>query len=72
MVFILTPEDSEKIIVAKIKLFLKTNGLNISQKNTKITTPTNGFDFLGWHFKVLLDGRFRSTPSKKNYKTAIN
>jgi RNA-directed DNA polymerase len=71
MVFFLKPKDSANEVLDKIKAFLKTRGLNISQKKTKMTATTTGFDFLGWHFKVLPDGRFRSTPSKKNYKNVI-
>ncbi len=71
MVFFLKPKDSANEVLDKVKAFLKLRGLNISQKKTKITATTNGLDFLGWHFQVLPDGRFRSTPSKKNYKNVI-
>lgn len=27
-----------------------------------------GFNFLGWHFKVQTNGKFRSTPSEENFK----
>lgn len=39
-----------------------------SQKKTKLTAATDGFDFLGWHFKVQTNGRFRSFPSVDNFK----
>lgn len=68
MVFIFKTQDSENEVVDKRKAFLKLRGLNISQNKAKITTATSGFDFLGWHFKVLADGRFQSTPSKKTMK----
>ena len=71
MVFILKTQDSENEVVDKIKAFLKLRGLNISQNKTKITTATSGFDFLNWQFKVLADGRFQSTPCKKNYETIV-
>jgi hypothetical protein len=71
MVFILKPKDSENEVFSKIKTFLKARGLNISQKKTKTTTTTSGFDFFGWHFKTHLDGKFTCTPSKKNYKNGI-
>ncbi|MHC5733137.1 MAG: group II intron maturase-specific domain-containing protein, partial [Nostoc sp.] len=35
---------------------------------TKVTATTDGFDFLGWHFKVQKNGKFRSTPSVDNFK----
>jgi 5-methylcytosine-specific restriction endonuclease McrA len=43
--------------------------MNISPEKTKITATTDGFDFLGWHFKVQSNGKFRSQPSEDNYKT---
>ena len=42
--------------------------MNVSERKTKITATTNGFDFLGWHFKVQKNGKFRSTPSEENFK----
>ncbi|MHC5720196.1 MAG: group II intron maturase-specific domain-containing protein, partial [Nostoc sp.] len=38
------------------------------QKKTKVTAATDGFDFLGWHFKVQKNGKFKSTPSVDNFK----
>jgi hypothetical protein len=34
----------------------------------KVTAATDGFNFLGWNFKVQSNGKFRSTPSVDNYK----
>ena len=68
MVFILKPKDDEKEILNRIKKFLAERGLNISQKKTKLTATTNGFDFLGWHFKIQKNGKFRCTPSEENYQ----
>ncbi|MBW4635024.1 MAG: hypothetical protein KME30_24925 [Iphinoe sp. HA4291-MV1] len=42
--------------------------MNISQKKTKVTATTDGFDFLGWHFKVQSNGKFVCVPSMNNYK----
>ncbi len=42
--------------------------MRVSEKKTKITAATDGFDFLGWHFKVKGNGKFRSTPSVDNFK----
>jgi hypothetical protein len=36
------------------------------------STTTDGFDFLGWQFKVQKNGKFRSTPSVDNYGGDIN
>lgn len=68
MVFILKPEDNAERILDKVKQFLANRGMNISQEKTKVTATTDGFDFLGWHFRVQFNGKFRSHPSEDNYK----
>jgi RNA-directed DNA polymerase len=69
MVIILRPQDNAEAILKKISEFLAKRGMNISEKKTKITATTDGFNFLGWHFKVQNNGKFRSTPSVDNFKT---
>ncbi|MHC5720410.1 MAG: group II intron maturase-specific domain-containing protein, partial [Nostoc sp.] len=51
-----------------ISEFLRKRGMNVSQKKTKVTAATEGFDFLGWHFKVQSNGKFRCIPSVNNFK----
>ncbi|MHC5771860.1 MAG: group II intron reverse transcriptase/maturase [Nostoc sp.] len=68
MVIILRPEDDAIEILERISEFLRKRGMNVSQKKTKVTAATDGFDFLGWHFKVQSNGKFRSTPSVDNFK----
>lgn len=68
MVIILRPEDNAIEILERISEFLRKRGMNVSQKKTKITAATDGFDFLGWHFKVQKNGKFRSIPSVDNFK----
>ena len=68
MVIILRPEDNAIEILERISEFLRKRGMIISQKKTKVTAATDGFDFLGWHFKVQKNGKFRSTPSVENFK----
>uniref|UniRef100_UPI0038BAF7A1 reverse transcriptase domain-containing protein n=1 Tax=Mastigocladopsis repens TaxID=221287 RepID=UPI0038BAF7A1 len=51
MVFFLKPKDNATKILEKINQFLADRGMNISEKKTKITASTDGFDFLGWHNK---------------------
>ena len=69
MVVILKPKDDAKIILDKISQFLAQRGMNVSEKKTKLTATTDGFDFLGWHFKVQTNGKFRCVPSVENFKT---
>jgi 5-methylcytosine-specific restriction endonuclease McrA len=68
MVIILKPEDDATAILEKISEFLAQRGMNVSEKKTKITATTDGFDFLGWHFKVQNNGKFRCVPSVDNFK----
>ena len=68
MVIILRPQDDAKEILEQINQFLATRGMNVSQKKTKITAATDGFDFLGWHFRVQSNGKFKSVPSVDNFR----
>lgn len=69
MVIILKPEDDANAIMEKIVQFLAVRGLELNYEKTAITAVTDGFDFLGWNFKVDPKTRkFRSTPSEDNFK----
>ena len=67
MVIIIKPKDNVLEIRKSIDEFLSKRGMNVSKKKTKLTAAINGFDFLGWHFKVLPDKRYYSSPSKQSY-----
>lgn len=71
MVIILRPEDDATEILERISEFLRKRGMNVSQKKTKITAATDGFDFLGWNFKVQKNGKFRCSPSVDNFKAFL-
>jgi RNA-directed DNA polymerase len=68
MVFFLKPKDDAEKLLNKIVEFLAQKGLNVKASKTKLVSSTDGFDFLGWHFKVQRNGKFRSTPSEENFK----
>ena len=68
MVFVLKPNDNAELILDKISQFLAERGMKVSEKKTKLTASTDGFDFLGWHFKVQSNGKFRCVPSVDNFK----
>jgi RNA-directed DNA polymerase len=68
MVIILKPQDDANEILERISQFLAERGMKVNEKKTFITATTDGFDFLGWHFKVQNNGKFRCTPSVENYK----
>ncbi len=69
MVIFLKPGEDEDLILNNISQFLAARGMKVSERKTKITATTDGFDFLGWHFKVQKNGKFKSTPSVENFKT---
>lgn len=69
MVFILKPEDNAGKILAKVEEFLAQRGLKIKSSKTKLVDATEGFDFLGWHFRVQSNGKFRCVPSSDNFES---
>ncbi len=68
MVVFIKPDENADEILTKIKEFLAQRGLNIKQSKTRLVFSTDGFDFLGWHFRVQENGKFRSVPSEENFQ----
>lgn len=68
MVFFLKPNDNAELILDKITKFLAQRGLNVKASKTKLVSATDGFNFLGWHFKVQKNRKFRCVPSVDNFK----
>jgi len=68
MVFILKPKDDAEKILERVSEVLTSRGLRIKPSKTRLVSTTDGFDFLGWHFKVQSNGKFRSVPSEDNFK----
>ena len=66
-VFICKPKADTIKLRRDIDEFLKSRGLRINEDKTETRKATEGFDFLGWRFRVNSRGTFKSTPSKKNY-----
>ncbi|WP_309731631.1 reverse transcriptase domain-containing protein [Chamaesiphon sp. OTE_75_metabat_556] len=68
MVIILKPSDNAESILEEISAFLSARAMKVSERKTKVTATTDGFDFLGWHFKVQSNGKFRCVPSMDNHR----
>jgi RNA-directed DNA polymerase len=72
--FVITGSSKELLeneVRPLVEKFLAARGLVLSEKKTKITHVTEGFDFLGWnvrYFKRMLLTR----PSKKNAKAFLD
>ena len=68
MVILLKSKDDAEAVLEKVSNFLAKRGLKVSVEKTKLTATTDGFDFLGWHFRVQGNGKFRCVPSVDNFK----
>ncbi len=66
-VFICKTEADTTRLREDIDKFLESRGLKINEAKTKVSKATDGFDFLGWRFRVNSREVFKSTPSSKNY-----
>lgn len=72
MVFILQPNECKTTLLAKVEDFLSSRGLKANKAKTRFVSPLDGFDFLGWHFKVKRkNNKFVCYPSSKNRKQMI-
>jgi RNA-directed DNA polymerase len=73
MVFVLKPHESAEELLVKVEEFLAERGMNISQKKTKVTASTDGFDFLGWHFYVQrATENLEAFPQKKISRLSVS
>ena len=68
MVIILKPSDNAETILEEIRAFLAARGMKVSERKTKVTATKDGFDFLGWTFKVQKNGKFRCVPAMDNHR----
>ena len=68
MVIFLKPGDKAERVLEEISSFLSARGMKVSERKTKVTATTDGFNFLGWYIKVQSNGKFRCIPSVENFK----
>jgi RNA-directed DNA polymerase len=72
--FIITGSSKEFLeneVKPLVERFLATRGLVLSEKKTKVTHVTEGFDFLGWNVRYF-DSGLLIQPSKKNQKAFLD
>ena len=73
MIFFLKEGEDPNKLRNKLDTFLSFRGLKIKESKTQLVKSTDGFDFLGWHFKVKSKNfKFVSYPSKKNREKVFN
>lgn len=68
VVFFLKPFDNEFLLFIKLKDFLSSVGFSLSSQDFLFASSFDGFDFLGWRFRVYPDGTFFSFPSYISYQ----
>ena len=69
VIFIVKPNQDAKKLRTKIDKFLAKRGLQVKEAKTQLVKTTEGFDFLGWHFRVKPNGKFISFPSVDSYRS---
>jgi RNA-directed DNA polymerase len=72
--FVITGSSKELLeseVKPLVEKFLAARGLVLSEKKTKITHVTEGFDFLGWNVRYF-SRMLLTQPSKKNTKAFLD
>ena len=72
--FVITGRTKEKLeseVMPVVVEFLKEKGLVLSDKKTKITCITEGFNFLGQNIRKYKDDKLIIQPSTKGYKKLL-
>jgi len=67
-IFILKPGANIQKLRRDIDEWLGKRGIQINEAKTKVSKVTDGFNFLGWHFRVNSRGVIKSTPSHESYR----
>jgi RNA-directed DNA polymerase len=73
LLFFLKPRHNEKLLLDSLKMFFLTLGLNLYKIKIKIFSSHQGFNFLGWYFKLTTknkNGLF-IFPSYTNYQSFL-
>jgi retron-type reverse transcriptase len=68
ILFFLKPFDNEVTLFKRLSSFLYALGFPLSLSNYLLASSLNGFDFLGWKFRVSPKGTFFSFPSYESYQ----
>lgn len=73
MIFVLKPGEDGNILLNKVTIFLEERGLKANKTKIRLIPAVDGFNFLGWHFKLKAkNNKFVCYPSKKNRKQMVD
>src|SRR4029078_11477548 len=56
----------ERVVLPRLRDFLAARGLRLSEEKTRLVRDTQGFDFVGRHFKRLSPTKFLIRPRRSS------
>src|SRR4051794_4325319 len=62
----------ERVVLPRLREFLAARGLRLSEEKTKIVRDTEGFDFVGRHFKRLSATKFLVRPLRSSIRKHLD
>jgi RNA-directed DNA polymerase len=61
----------EQVVLPRLREFLTARGLRLSDEKTRIVRDTQGFDFVGRHFKRLSSRKFQVRPRRSSIRAHL-
>ncbi len=62
----------ERVVLPRLRHFLAARGLRLSEEKTRIVRATEGFDFVGRHFKRLSPTKFLVRPRRSSIRKHLD
>jgi 5-methylcytosine-specific restriction endonuclease McrA len=62
----------ERVVLPRLREFLAARGLRLSEEKTRVVRDTDGFDFVGRHFKRLSPTKFLVRPRRSSVRAHLD
>jgi retron-type reverse transcriptase len=62
----------ERVVLPRLRAFLAARGLRLSDEKTRVMRDTQGFDFVGRHFKRLSPSKFLVRPRRTSIRAHLD
>ena len=62
----------ERVVLPRLREFLATRGLRLSEEKTRVVRDRQGFDFVGRHFKRLSPTKFLVRPRRSSIRAHLD
>jgi RNA-directed DNA polymerase len=62
----------ERVVLPRLRAFLADRGLRLSEEKTRVVRATEGFDFVGRHFKRLSPTKFLVRPRRSSIRKHLD